>query len=146
MLPAALALGQLSPDGAGKDGDWRSYGRDPGGQRFSTLAEIDRGNVGRLRRAWTYHTGDLDVRPGVSQPFAFESTPLAVDGVLYLSTPSGRVIALDGDTGRSSTGKRGWPVARSSTNTKPLLLTWATAATSRPSRRTVTSEGCAGRS
>jgi quinoprotein glucose dehydrogenase len=99
-LSAALALGLAGADGVGKDGDWRSYGRDPGGQRFSPLAEIDRGNVARLRRAWTYHTGDLDVRPGVSQPFAFESTPLAVDGVLYLSTPSGRVIALDGDTGR----------------------------------------------
>ncbi len=49
-------------------------------------------------------------------------------------------------TGRSSTGKRGWPVTRSSTNTNPLLLTWATAATSRPSLRTVTSVGCAGRS
>jgi membrane-bound PQQ-dependent dehydrogenase (glucose/quinate/shikimate family) len=99
VLSAALALGFAGADGV-KDGDWRSYGRDPGGQRFSPLAEIDRGNVGRLRRAWTYHTGDLDVRPGVSQPFAFESTPLAVDGVLYVSTPSGRVIALDGDTGR----------------------------------------------
>jgi quinoprotein glucose dehydrogenase len=81
------------------EGDWRSYGRDPGGTRFSPLTEIDRGNVGRLHRAWTYHTGDLDPRPSV-QPAAFECTPLAVDGVLYVSTPSGRVIALDGDTGR----------------------------------------------
>jgi quinoprotein glucose dehydrogenase len=81
------------------EGDWRAYGRDPGGTRFSALAQIDRGNVGRLRRAWTYHTGDLDPRPAV-QATAFECTPLAVDGMLYVSTPSGRVIALDGDTGR----------------------------------------------
>jgi quinoprotein glucose dehydrogenase len=82
--------------------DWRAYGGDAGGSRFSALADIDRGNVGRLRRAWTYHTGDLDPHGATqgSNPTAFECTPLAVDGVLYVSTPSARVIALDGDTGR----------------------------------------------
>ena len=101
-LAAVLALGFVGADGAGRDGDWRSYGGDPGGRRYSTLTEIDRGNVGRLKRAWTYHTADLEeARPG-SQPIAFESTPLAVDGMLYVSTPSGRVIALDGDTGREA--------------------------------------------
>src|SRR5712691_10165629 len=100
-LAAALSLGQVAAGRAGKDGDWRAYGGDPGGGRYSRLAEIDRGNVGRLMRAWTYHTGELDTRPG-AQPFALECTPLAVDGVLYLSTPSGRVIALDGDSGREA--------------------------------------------
>jgi len=89
-------------DGPGRDGDWRAYGGDAGGRRYATLTEIDRGNVSRLRRAWTYHTGDLDPRGGLvgSAPFAFECTPLAVDGVVYVSTPSGRVIALDGESGR----------------------------------------------
>ena len=86
--------GNSREDGA----DWRSYGGDPGGRRYSVLAQIDRGNVGRLQRAWTYHTADLEA--GAAQATAFESTPLAVDGDLYVSTPSGRVIALDGDTGR----------------------------------------------
>ena len=98
-LPAAFALGFAGANGAGKEGDWRSYGGDPGGRRYSALAEIDRGNVGRLKRAWTYHTGDLDA-PSSVQPPAFESTPLAVAGVLFVSTQSGGVIALDGDTGR----------------------------------------------
>src|SRR6185369_4095717 len=92
-------LGFAGANGAGKEGDWRSYGGDPGGGRYSALAEIDRGNVGRLKRAWTYHTGDLDTSSSV-QPPAFESTPLAVAGVLFVSTQSGGVIALDGDTGR----------------------------------------------
>ena len=55
-----------------RTGDWRSYGGDPGGSRFSPLADIDRGNVGRLQRAWTYHTGDLETRPA-AQPTAFET-------------------------------------------------------------------------
>jgi len=93
---------QAPPPSAGPGGDWRAYGRDPGGSRFSTLPDIDRGNVGRLQRAWTYHTGDADARSGTqgSNPTAFECTPLAVDGVLYVSTPSARVIALDGDRGQ----------------------------------------------
>lgn len=96
---AGLTLGLAFAGDPGRSGDWRSYGCDPGGRRFSTLPDIDRANVARLQRAWTYHTGDLDTRPG-AQPTAFESTPLAVEGVLYVSTPSGCVIALDGDTGR----------------------------------------------
>src|SRR5436309_585676 len=44
------------------DAEWRSYGHDAGGMRFSSLAQIDRSNVARLTRAWTYHTGELDAR------------------------------------------------------------------------------------
>jgi quinoprotein glucose dehydrogenase len=101
-LFVARGHAQAPPRATGHDRDWRSYGGDAGGSRYSTLGDIDRGNVGRLQRAWTYHTGDLDPRGATqgSNPTAFECTPLAVDGVLYVSTPSARVIALDGDTGR----------------------------------------------
>ena len=91
---------------AGADTEWRSYGHDPGGMRFSPLAQIDRGNVARLARAWTYHTGELETRSDsastrdVRRPPAFQTTPLVVDGVLYLSTAYQRVIALDAETGR----------------------------------------------
>jgi membrane-bound PQQ-dependent dehydrogenase (glucose/quinate/shikimate family) len=100
FLLAFAALPGVLFSHAAPDGDWPSYGRDAGGQRFSPLAQIDRGNVSRLRRAWTYHTGEIETRPG-AQAVAFETTPLAVDGVLYLSTAAGRVIALDGDTGQA---------------------------------------------
>src|SRR5437773_6009801 len=76
--------------------EWRSWGGDPGGSRFSSLADIDRSNVSRLRRLWTYHTGD---RQEATRLIALECTPLLVGGVLYLSTPSNRVVALDGETG-----------------------------------------------
>ena len=79
------------------DGDWPAYGNDAGGTRYSPLAQIDRGNVGRLRVAWTYRTGDTTGT--ASSHVAFEATPIVVDGTLYLSTPFGRVIALDPETG-----------------------------------------------
>src|SRR5262245_10216960 len=96
-LVAAAALAGLAQPPA--DGDWRAWGRDAGGARFSPLAEIDRGNVARLRRAWTYHTGDVEPA-AASRPTALETTPLAVNGTLFVSTQSGRVVALDGDSGR----------------------------------------------
>jgi quinoprotein glucose dehydrogenase len=104
LLFATLASALMPTAGANDDDtarEWRWYGGDPGGTRFSILAGIHTGNVARLRRAWTYHTGDLeqDVRPD-ARATAFETTPLAVDGRLYLTTPSGRVVSLDGDTGR----------------------------------------------
>ncbi|HEV2349975.1 MAG TPA: pyrroloquinoline quinone-dependent dehydrogenase [Terriglobia bacterium] len=83
--------------------EWRSYGGDPGGSRFSPLTQINRSNVARLKKVWTYHTGEVnpDV-PNTDQHHipSFEATPLMVEGVLYFSTPANRVIALDAETGR----------------------------------------------
>jgi len=91
-----LILGALL---AAQDGDWPAYGRDPGGERFSPLDAIRRENVAALQVAWTFRTGDA-YEPKSGRPTAFEATPLHVDGTLYLSTPVGRVIALDPVDGR----------------------------------------------
>ncbi len=88
-----LAAAQGAPGGGaagGGGGDWPAYGRDAGGSRYSPLAQITRANVGRLRPAWVYRTGDL-----LRDRSRFEATPLVVDGTLYVSTPLARVIALD---------------------------------------------------
>lgn len=82
--------------------DWPAYGHDPGGMRFSPLDQINTRNVTHLIRAWTYHTGET---PAVSGPrgqrqTAFETTPLIINNVLYLSTPASRVIALDPESGK----------------------------------------------
>jgi quinoprotein glucose dehydrogenase len=77
-----------------QDADWTTYGRDPGGERFSPLKQITRENVTSLEVAWTYRTGDA-YEPKRGRPTAFEATPLHVEDTLYLSTSVGRVIALD---------------------------------------------------
>jgi len=94
-----LAVLTALPAHAQTGDDWPVWGHDPGGQRFSPLSTIDRGNVRSLKVAWTFHTGDA-YQPKNSKPTAFEATPIYVDGTLYLSTPLGRVIALDPVTGR----------------------------------------------
>ena len=92
LLVACTAWGQ----------DWRFYGADSGGTRFSPLQQINRKNVNAIKRAWTYHTGEVNRENETDrhQVSPFETTPLVVDGTLYLSTPSNRVIALDAETGK----------------------------------------------
>ncbi len=67
--------------------------------RYSPLTEINRGNVATLKAAWIFHTGDIsDGRRGGNRS-GFETTPIVVDGRMYLTTPFNRVIALDPETG-----------------------------------------------
>ncbi len=71
--------------------------------RHSSLSQINQENVSRLKVAWVYHTGDIsDGRDGRKRS-SFETTPILVDGKLYLTTPFNRVIALD-----PVVGKRLW--------------------------------------
>jgi quinoprotein glucose dehydrogenase len=95
-LIAASAFA-LSPLAAQSPNDWPAYGRDLGGTRNSPLTQITRDNVARLSVAWTHRTGDFARSDDRTR---FEATPVMVDGILYLSTPFGRAIALDPATGR----------------------------------------------
>lgn len=100
LCAAGLSVGggALEPLPAAQPGstEWTAYGNDPGGTRFSPADQITRENVTGLEVAWTYRTGDHGAG---HRPARFEATPLLVDGILYLSTPHGRVIALDPGTG-----------------------------------------------
>lgn len=70
--------------------NWSSPGRTSNETRFSPLAEINRETVGRLRLAWSL---DLDVTSA-------HSTPLAVDGVVYVAAGFSFVHAVDAKTGK----------------------------------------------
>ena len=70
--------------------DWMYHGGDPGGMRYSTLNQINAGNVNTLRRAWTFRTGHTSG--------TFETTPLVIDSVMYFTAPNG-VYAVDSVTG-----------------------------------------------
>ena len=76
---------------AAEGGEWLSYGRDYGEQRFSPLEAITAENVGKLGLAW-FH--DLDTARGQ------EATPLMHDGTLYVSTAWSKVLAFDAATGK----------------------------------------------
>lgn len=81
------------------ESDWPSYGRTPYGDRHSPLQQINAGNVSQLQVAWRFHTGEGAPQFKAGAPTALEVTPLVFRGTMYLSTPLGRVFALDPTTG-----------------------------------------------
>jgi alcohol dehydrogenase (cytochrome c) len=72
------------------DADWITFGQDYKNQRFSSLTEINRQTVGKLSLAWIYQTGIVG---------STQTEPLIVDGVMYFTTPSCDVIAVNAATG-----------------------------------------------
>jgi quinoprotein glucose dehydrogenase len=100
FILACIILAAAPPAAAqsASPGDWPAYGRDRGGERFSPLDRINRGNVSRLAVAWEYSTGEAAVK--MTHTVSFEATPLVFGGTLYLSTPLGKVIALEPETGK----------------------------------------------
>src|SRR6267378_4109351 len=98
VMALLVAIGHVSL--CAQEVDWSANGRDAQGTRYSPAAEITRKNVTHLEVAWTYRTGETDPRFKTEKPTAFEATPLVVDGMMYVGTPLGRVIALDPATGR----------------------------------------------
>ena len=80
--------------------EWPWYGGDAGGNRYSTLSDINLGNVKNLKLAWEWKPGEKPYPDRGIRPGNFEATPLMIDGVLYLSTSYNRVVALDAATGK----------------------------------------------
>src|SRR6266403_2792387 len=97
MLLASV-VGTVKAQSKGNAG-WPTYSNDPDGTRFSPAQQINRGNVGQLKVAWTFRTGALPHDEELDKKAAFEATPILVDGKLFLSTPYDHVIALNPETG-----------------------------------------------
>lgn len=72
-------------------GSWLTYSGNYAAQRFSSLDQINRDNVASLRPVWVYQTGGGG---------SLETSPLVVDGVMYITMPPATVAALDVHTGR----------------------------------------------
>ncbi len=110
LLVATLALalghaaGGQSPSPAGlpvtyerllnataEPGNWLTYSGDYKSHHYSSLNQITVENVARLRVKWIYQMHKTKV----------ETTPIVVDGVMYVTRPPSDVIALDAETGRA---------------------------------------------
>ena len=68
--------------------DWPGWGHDGSNQRHSPLKQITAANVSKLAPAWQY--------PMKIEPYKLsQSTPLVVNGVMYISYPYYHVVALE---------------------------------------------------
>ena len=101
LVIVCFALTSLGANGqTSSRAEWPNYGNDPGGMRYSPLTQINRDNVSKLKVAWVYHTGDVSDGKKYPRRSEFESTPIFIDGTLYLSTAFNRVVALDPASGK----------------------------------------------
>ena len=73
---------------------WPVYGGSKENIHYSTLRQIDTGNIGSLRQVWEYHTGDAD---SISQ---IQVNSIIIDNTLYGVSPHLKLFALDAATGR----------------------------------------------
>ena len=71
--------------------NWLMYSGTFDGKRYSGLDQVHAGNVGELELKWAYQLSALD---------RAETTPLVVDGVMFVTEAPSNVVALDAATGR----------------------------------------------
>jgi len=83
--------------------DWPYTTGNLGNQGYTALTQINKSNVKNLNAAWVVHTSAEPVTAPVPGPgdndTAQQTIPIVVDGVMYLDTAAGGVIALDAATG-----------------------------------------------
>lgn len=80
--------------------EWTDYGANLSGTRHSPAAQITPANAAKLEKAWSFETGDTKAKRPEIKSISFMATPLMVDDKVYFCSPTGKVFALDADTGR----------------------------------------------
>jgi quinoprotein glucose dehydrogenase len=90
---SATAMAQSAPEASHKDphAQWKDYGGAPDGAQYSSLRQINRSNVSRLQKVWSFSTGD-------SRGYLFN--PLIVDRTMYVLAKNNSVVALDAVSGK----------------------------------------------
>ena len=77
--------------------EWLAYGGTHYEQRFSPLNDINLGNVADLKVIWAYQMQP----PTIGGAGLVETTPIVVDGTMYITEPPSTVTALDARTGKA---------------------------------------------
>jgi alcohol dehydrogenase (cytochrome c) len=95
ILIAASAAAQVTYDrlvhALDEPQNWLTYWGDYSATRHRPLDQINVSNVARLRVEWMYQTGKVE---------RYETMPLVVDGIMYVTAADGTAVALDARTGR----------------------------------------------
>jgi len=78
-------------DATSEPQNWLTYSGSYASQRYSALTQIRPSNVDELELKWAFQAQSLE---------SFETTPLVVDGVMYLTEAPNTAVALDAKTGR----------------------------------------------
>ncbi len=74
-----------------RDVNWDAAGGDQGQTKYSSLVQINKGNVHELKQAWVFHSGNASGN--------IQCNPLVIDGVMYVTTPEQHLVAVDATNG-----------------------------------------------
>ncbi len=81
---------------------WDSFHGQLNAQKYSPLTQITAENVGKLKKVWEFHTGDVSDGKGETPATVWSATPVFANETLYIGTPFDRLIALDPGTGKEN--------------------------------------------
>ncbi|QDY43907.1 pyrroloquinoline quinone-dependent dehydrogenase [Candidatus Pantoea soli] len=79
---------------------WDSFHGQLNAQKYSPLTQITAENVGKLKKIWEFHTGDVSDGKGDTPATVWSATPVFANETIYIGTPFDRLIALDPGTGK----------------------------------------------
>jgi quinoprotein glucose dehydrogenase len=102
--PPLLAQSSVSAEDAklpiptGKE--WDTFHGQLSSQKYSPLTQINKDNVGQLKKVWQYFTGDMSDGTGKTPATVWSATPIFANDTLYVGTPFYRIIALEPETGK----------------------------------------------
>src|SRR5262245_56698143 len=98
LCVCALGMRAAQAQRGAVSGEWRHYGGDAGGTKYSPLDQINASNVKQLQVVWRWKSENFGPRPD----FNWQATPLMVDGVLYFTAGTRRdAVAVDAATGET---------------------------------------------
>ena len=98
---ALIATMTTVPRGA-EDGEWRTYTGGNGGLKYSPLDQINKGNVKNLQIVWRQSAMPMEIRKGrstIALPVNYQTTPVMVGNLLYMTASDSSVVALNPGTG-----------------------------------------------
>lgn len=102
LLLASVFQLACSDQSSNQDDDWASYGSDKFNSKYSSLDQINKENVKDIEVKWTWESPDNDLKDQFKFPVSiYQVTPLVIDGVLYVSSSTAIVSAINGKTGET---------------------------------------------
>ena len=82
--------------------NWSSYSADKFNSKYSSLDQINKDNVKDLEIKWIWESPDNEIKDQIKFPTSiYQTTPLAIDGILYIGSTTAMVSAVDGETGKT---------------------------------------------
>jgi len=101
LIPMALYACAPEPEeSVSLIGEWRHAGGNHFSEKYTPLDQIDASNFDELEIAWRWQSIDTRLPRELAYPTGdYRAVPLVIDGVMYVNTNHGQVVALDPGSG-----------------------------------------------